>query len=150
MTSRLRLLSGTLASAALALGVSSIAGAQDFGSASSAVAESQLEVKLYNDTPYVSGGVGEGERQLLNSMSKRFNLKLVFANKSGHFLSDVRVLIEDRSRNTVLEAVSDGPLFYAELPPGRYTVVAEGFGRSMTRTVQVPPGRQTQLDFYWQ
>ncbi len=72
----------------------------------------------------MTGGVGADEREVMESLDVSFNLKLVFAGRSGNFLSDVKLSITDEPGHNVEEAISNGPWFYIKLPPGLYTVVA--------------------------
>ena len=48
-----------------------------------------------------------------------------------------------------LEAVSDGPWFYTQLPAGTYYVEVQARGTSQRQVVQVVPQRQTQRHFAW-
>ena len=52
-------------------------------------------VQTVGGVSYVSGGVGTESIDRLNSLAGGFNLKLVFASKSGAYLTDVRVTIAD-------------------------------------------------------
>ncbi len=79
--------------------------------------------KLTAAFSYVSGGVGESERSDLHALSSQFNLHLMFATQgSGEYLSAVQVTILDANKAPVLSAESSGPWFYAQLPPGDYSV----------------------------
>ena len=69
---------------------------------------------------YVSGGIGTEAVELLNSMQKDFNLKMVFTDKAGEYLSDVKVTIIDSNGRVLLDAVTDGPLLMVKLQAGRY------------------------------
>ena len=73
---------------------------------------------------YMTGGVGADEREVMESLDAPFNLKLVFAGRSGNFLSEVKLSIIDGPGHNVEEAISNGPWFFIKLPPGFYTVVA--------------------------
>ena len=108
-----------------------------------------LEVKTSHGTSYLSGGVGEHEREALRSLGRQSTLKLVFAQKEGNYLSDVAVSIRDRTGRPVLDAVADGPLLFANLPPGQYTVMATSKGVSRQQQVRIVARRQKQLAFYW-
>lgn len=98
---------------------------------------------------YVTGGVSDESLDELKSMSSGFNLKLVFALKSGEFLSDVHVAILDRSGTTLLDATSDGPWLLAKLPRGEYQVVASQSGNSIRHKVIVEKGTLRTVDFRW-
>jgi hypothetical protein len=82
------------------------------------------EGKTAQGFPYLSGGVGSDERDALEERGKGFNLKLVFAERRGPFLADVRIVIADGKGAEVISLASAGPWFYIQLPPGRYNVKA--------------------------
>lgn len=91
----------------------------------------------------MSGGVGIGARDTLRQRTEDYELKLVFARTpSGDYLADVPVTISDRRGNTVIEAVSDGPWMYVDLPNGTYSVKARFNGRTETRQISVTSGSQ--------
>jgi hypothetical protein len=73
---------------------------------------------------YMTGGVGIGERETMESSAQDYNLKLSFAEKSGVYLADVDVVVEDQSGKEMISMTSKGPWLYLQLPPGRYTVAA--------------------------
>lgn len=91
----------------------------------------------------VSGGVGIGARDALQQRAEDYELKLVFAKTpSGDYLAEVPVTITDRRGNKVIDAVSDGPWMYVDLPNGTYAVQARFDGRTETRQVSVTSGAQ--------
>jgi hypothetical protein len=108
-----------------------------------------LQVKTYQGIPYVSGGAGEEERDLLHTLGREYNLKLIFAAKAGNYVSEVSITIANGRGQKVLEAVSEGPWFYTKLPPGTYRVMAQVEGRTQQQVIQVNQQKQTQLQFYW-
>jgi hypothetical protein len=108
-----------------------------------------LMVKDYEGIPYVSGGIGLDEREALSATASEYNLKIVFALKEGNYLADASVLIKNAQGRTVLDAVSDGPWFYARLPAGQYAVTATMMEKANTETVQIKPAGQSVLHFYW-
>ena len=108
-----------------------------------------LMVKDYEGIPYVSGGIGLDEREALSAIASEYNLKIVFALKEGNYLADASVLIKDAQGKTVLDAVSDGPWFYARLPAGHYAVTATMMEKANTEKVQIKPAGQSVLHFYW-
>lgn len=103
---------------------------------------------------YISGGVGEGERTELNSLSDQFNLRLLFAMQgSGEYLSAVRVNILDKQGTSVLNVESKGPWLLAQLEPGDYIVEAsatdQGQPLAHRQTAHIEGSGQSKLDFYW-
>jgi hypothetical protein len=107
------------------------------------------EVRTSGAVTYVSGGVATDSINRLTDMAKDFNLKLVFAMKSGEYLSDVKVSITDATGRTVLDAVSEGPWFLARLPQGNYRVTASSSGNAIAQRVMVDGGRLSTVDFRW-
>jgi hypothetical protein len=108
------------------------------------------EPQTQGDVTFVSGGIGEGERNAMEAMKSDYNLNLLFAAKgTGEFLADVNVRIADAQGNTVIETVSDGPFLFARLKPGNYTVLAEKDGSVMRQKARVGGGKRASLSFYW-
>lgn len=104
---------------------------------------------------YISGGVGEGERDLLKTVSDQFNLRLQFTiSGSGKYLSEVDVSIQNKHGENILTAKSKGPWFFAKLEPGNYSVKVSESGQQLhsqppQQTVQINDSHQQRLDFYW-
>ena len=98
---------------------------------------------------YVSGGVGTDSIDRLSSLAAEFNLKLVFADKSGAYLSDVRVAIADAAGKTLLDTTSEGPWLLTRLPAGNYQVVATFAGNAVTRQVAIGTEKLRTVDFRW-
>ncbi|MES2354886.1 MAG: carboxypeptidase-like regulatory domain-containing protein [Pseudomonadota bacterium] len=113
---------------------------------------SSLEPKTENGITYVSGGVGEEEVQALKNAAKDYDLMVTFASgKTGAYLADVKVDIENAKGKNVLSAVSDGPIFLADLPKGTYRIKAEAEGKTVTRQVQVSGrhGQTKRTEMVW-
>jgi hypothetical protein len=100
--------------------------------------------------PYISGGIGVSERTEMQEVKSRFNLRLLFAVAgSGSYLADVRVRIDDAAGPTLLEAISQGPWFYASLAPGRYVLRVDNAGQVQTRDIAIPATGAVEQSFYW-
>ena len=56
------------------------------------------------DLPYVSGGIGEEELAVLRLVRGDYNLRLLFADQSGTYLSGIEARILDAHGKTVLQA----------------------------------------------
>jgi hypothetical protein len=116
---------------------------------SAARADDGQTVRTIGSVSYVSGGVGTESLDQLRSQTKDFNLKLVFALKSGEFLSGVKVGIADAKGQSLLEATSEGPWFLAKLPAGRYQISASFAGNAETRKIAVDATKLAVIDFRW-
>jgi hypothetical protein len=74
--------------------------------------------------PYSAGGVSSEEREVLQASGKAYNVQLTFAEKGGAYLSDINLVITDAKGGEIIGIKADGPLFYIQLPPGKYRVRA--------------------------
>lgn len=93
------------------------------------------------DVLYITGGVGEREREALNNMQNAYNLFAIMALETGAYLAHVHVILRDASGQTVLETESRGPFLLARVPPGRYELEARaGEDRTEVITVDVAGG----------
>ena len=116
---------------------------------SAARANSDEVVHTAGNVSYVSGGVGTESQDQLSSLAKDFNLKLVFALKSGEFVSNVKISIADAKGNSLLDTTADGPWLLAKLPAGSYQVSASFAGNAVTHKIAVDAARLKTLDFRW-
>jgi hypothetical protein len=112
-------------------------------------AKSEEVVRAPSGVVYVTGGVSSEAVDLLKTMEKDFDLKLVFANSSGAYLSDVKVTIADASGHVVLDAMSEGPLLMAKLPAGSYRIDATFSGHPESHMIAVAANKLVTVDFRW-
>lgn len=115
-----------------------------------APASAEPVVQKKNGIAYVSGGVGQADMQALASAAQGFNLKLTFTDTDGAFIAPATVRVRVPQGYTILEATSDGPVFYADLKPGAYTVEASHEGNVQTRTLNLTDSQQMAHTFRWQ
>ena len=114
-----------------------------------AIANSDAIVQTAGGVSYVSGGIGADSIDRLDLLSSDFNLKLVFALKSGAYVSGVRVTIIGAAGETVLDTTSEGPWLLTKLPVGNYRVAATFAGVPEPRTVAVDANNLKTVDFRW-
>ena len=74
-------------------------------------------VQTAGGVSYVSGGVATDSIDRLTARTGEFNLKLVFALKSGAYLSGVKVAIADAAGRTLVDTTSEGPWLLARIRP---------------------------------
>ncbi len=104
------------------------------------------------DVTYLSGGIGKSESVAMRGNAKNYALEAVFVEKSGaleEYLSEVKLQIQDSSKNTVLDIDTEGPYFLANLPQGRYQVSAEYKGEIKTQLVTISKKKHAKLVFWW-
>ncbi len=117
----------------------------------SVAAEEQLIIKpqTQGEVTFVTGGVGEDERNAMEAMRTDYNLNLLFSVRgTGEYVSDVKVRIADSRGNILMESVSDGPMLFAKLKPGRYIVSVEREGHQVIHKA-VTIKQRTSLSFTW-
>ena len=124
-----------------------------FGSSSLACAQGNAwdgpKTHKYKDVPYISGGIGIDERSALRAMAETDNLEMSFALQDKEYLGGAKVLIKDNTDRVVLDATSDGPLLYAKLPQGAYTIMATANGTTQFRKVTIPEKGKAMVYFAW-
>jgi hypothetical protein len=108
-----------------------------------------IEVKYFRGISYMSGGFGYDERNAMTISGKGYSLKLILSTKKGDYLSDVEVRVEDGAGKEVLSALSEGPWFFAQLPPGDYVVNATALGKPQRKPLRVGGSGQAALHFIW-
>ncbi len=113
------------------------------------VAANAQQVQTQHGIDFITGGVGQDEREALEAMAADFSLKLRFALKGGSYIADVQVRIEDEEGKALLESAADGPWFLVDLEPGKYTVRASDPNEKLQRDVQVREGSQAELIFHF-
>ena len=89
-----------------------------------AAVEGIVSGKTANNVAYMSGGVGIDERQQMQMKAKDYDLKLSCADSRGEFISDVKVIIDDRHGKELVNLITAGPWLFVELPTGNYQLKA--------------------------
>lgn len=110
---------------------------------------SALQAQQQGNITFVSGGAGDEDRTALKQVESQYNVRLLFAARDGAFLANIGVTLADARGATVLDTISDGPIFYAHVPPGRYRLTVSNQGQTQTRDVTVSAGGVVHQDFYW-
>ncbi len=111
--------------------------------------EPRLQVRTQDGVEYVSGGVSREEEDAITSMGRRFNLKLTLAQANGEYMGGAHIRIDNPGNHNVVDTQSEGPLFFARLPAGTYTIHVSGEGQQFTKVAQITGAGQQQLSFIW-
>ena len=107
------------------------------------------EEKSEAGIPFLRGGVGIEEREMMKSMESAYNVKLVFSMIKGDYLADIAVDIKHASGKSLAKVTSNGPWFYAKLPTGKVTIRATMEGRSLIKNVDSGRGFKV-VRLHWQ
>jgi hypothetical protein len=109
-----------------------------------------IEPQRVNDINYTSGEASDPQLLPVVARQEGYNLRLTFATaETGAYLDHVDVIIQNGAHQKLLETEPDGPLFYAQLPTGRYRIVARRDGVEQVRVIEVGDRRMNRFVFYW-
>jgi len=97
---------------------------------------------------FVTGGIGDEERDALKAVEHEYNLHVMSAGVSGAFVGDTNLTIRTRQGEELL-TTDAGPIFYALLPPGRYVVEAEHGGQIRKQAISIGRGTAEHVHFSW-
>ena len=97
---------------------------------------------------YVTGGIGDEERDMLDSVRHEYNLHIMNSSKKGEFTSDTNLAIYDNKGNQIINTAA-GPLFYANLPAGKYTISAENEGSTQRKNINISSNHATNTNLVW-
>jgi hypothetical protein len=99
---------------------------------------------------YLVGGVGSDERKMMEQLDADYNVKFIFANAFGDYISDVAVRIDDLQGKTVARVVTNGPWLYVKLASGGYRVRATHAAKTMEiERLEVPKAEGIRLTLGW-
>lgn len=111
---------------------------------------------------YITGGIGESESNLMKALAPCYQLEIVLIQRSTaiknpddedvgkeEYLADIKIKIEDHHLNNVLEAVSEGPYFLADLPAGKYQITADYNGSVKQQWVTIDGTHHQRVVFWW-
>ncbi|MBV4460824.1 carboxypeptidase regulatory-like domain-containing protein [Pseudomonas sp. COR58] len=109
----------------------------------------QVQQQQQNGINYLSGGIGLDESRAIQQ-SAGYNLHMTFAvGVQNLYTSDVDVVIQKTTGQPVLSLNQIGPLLYAQLPAGKYTVVATRNGEVRRDVADIGNGPARNLVFHW-
>ncbi len=109
-----------------------------------------VEGKTAEGFRYMSGGVSSEERQSMEARAREYNLRLAFAAKSGAYIADVRLLIQDEKGKEIIDTLTNGPWFFIDLPPGNYSIKATFEGQSReAKSLRLVKGKSARRYFFW-
>ena len=106
-------------------------------SAPNAAAQSVQEGRTAQDRRYIAGGIGLEESEPMKAMAREFPLSITVTAKSGAYLADSHIRIQDAKGQMVLDTQLDSPYLLVDLVPGKYSVEATRQGKTQQRSVDI-------------
>ena len=101
-----------------------------------------------NGIQFITGGIGDEERNALDAVKNQYSLHVVSTNKAGEFDGDTEVTVFSRKGDKVI-SVTGGPIFYINLPTGSYMVQASSGGRTEKQNISVGSKSPSSAYFRW-
>lgn len=86
---------------------------------------------------FTSGGIGRYQRTALEKFEHNYSLKVENADGNGHYIAEVRLKVKDKAGNLLVSTITKGPLFYADLDQGDYTVEVQHDGKVQSKDVSI-------------
>ena len=105
--------------------------------------------KRLGNTTYLSGGLTQDEAQAMQSVAPQYNLRAVFIAHTGQYLADVPVSIKNAHGEVVFDGISEGPMLWLGVPPGRYVITAQYSGKPLAQQVEVGSLMRSPVYFRW-
>lgn len=112
-----------------------------------AAAQSLVEGRTDQDRRFVAGGIGLEESEQMKVASQEFPLTVIVATKTGAYLADTHITIEDSKGHPVLETQLDAPYLLVDLARGTYRVEATHEGQKQRRSVDIAAGTRARVVF---
>lgn len=88
--------------------------------------------------PMISGGIGDDEFDELAAQKDQYNVKILFTDNTGAYLSDVAVTLMNAKGDEITKTVTEGPILLMKLKPGSYKIRATESGQAKERKLAVP------------
>ena len=111
-------------------------------------AAAEIEIHEQQGLRYVTGGGTAESDEEMKQLAPRFPIHLVFsAEGQEEPVSGVGVTVRDVKGTVILEAKSEGPVFFIDVGSGRYTVEAEYAGEKQSQTKDLTGRRYLRLRY---
>lgn len=106
---------------------------------------------------FISGGISGDEVSQFKARAREFLFEIVFVQKADtednnrieEYLAEVQLKIKDSKGNVVVDTTTEGPFFLADLPLGKYQIIAEHDGIIKTNIVRIAAKKHQRIVFLW-
>ena len=105
--------------------------------------------KRFGDVVYLTGGVTKDEAQFMKAAASQYNLQVTFIANGGQYLANVPVSVKNERGQVVFDGVSEGPMLWIGVPPGKYVVTAQHSGQPQTQRIDVGTQMRSPIFFRW-
>lgn len=106
------------------------------------------DIQQQGEIYYITGGIGDEETDAMQSERSDYNLQIMSADKKGHFNGYPHIIITDMKHNELLSSDA-GPLFYAQLPKGKYIVQGFVGTQSQQQNITITGKKTSYIRFVW-
>lgn len=110
-------------------------------------AQTILEGRTAQDRRFVAGGIGLDQSEQMKASARDFPLSITVASKSGAYLADSHVRIDDVRGKAVLDTQLNAPYLLVDLSPGKYSVEATVRGMKQQRNVDIVANAPAKIAF---
>jgi hypothetical protein len=98
---------------------------------------------------YITGGVGDEELAAFRASARDYDLQITNSEKDGEFTAGTSLVVQAKGGQDVLVLRSTGPLVYAQLPPGEYTIHATFKGVERVQAATIAGKGATDIHLIW-
>ncbi len=124
-------------------------GAMLVASVSQASEVNRQEYAAVDLIPYVTGGIGATEREEMHAIEPNYNFRLEMATASGHYIGNADVEIRDANGDVMLQTKADGPLLFADLDPGKYSLNVTRNGELKMKNFSISKASKRNVLLLW-
>jgi hypothetical protein len=110
-------------------------------------AQSIVEGRTAQDRRFVAGGIGLDQSEQMKATARDFPLSITVAAKSGAYLADSHIRIDDARGKMVLDTQLNAPYLLVDLTPGKYSVEATLRGMKQQRNVDIAANARAKIVF---
>jgi hypothetical protein len=110
------------------------------------------EIQQQGSTQFVTGGYGQEESSAIKQAMSEFPLALTFTQQvegRAAYLSNVQVVIRDKSDRNVLNVESHGPYLLVHLAQGDYHLHATYQNQTQSREINIDDKKTVRIIFEW-
>ena len=97
-----------------------------------------LEMLTENGVSYISGGIGDEEKEQLKAQETNFNIHVLITGLNGEFVSSVKFRLLSPKGAQIINIEDAGPYVYVKIPAGSYDAEITSNGAVQKIALKVP------------